>query len=185
MPHFSTDLPIDREAYGLPIKRTPTHGRMIAIVTSHDFVGCDTHFWGGHTVPCERPDCKACAAGMPFRWHSYLAALDQHNHLHMIFEATLQASLPFVEYRNAHHDLRGCAFEACRLNAKTNGRVIIRTKTAPIEHIRLPAPPDLIACLSIIWDLPREGVNVHQGIPQNEEAHARDDRNRFHFPMTG
>lgn len=185
MPRFSTDLPIEREGYGLPIRRTPTHGRLVGIVTSNVFVGTDTHWWKGHTVPCERPECDACSAGIPFRWHSYLAAVDQSNHHHFIFELTLQASLPFKEYQDAHKDLRGCAFEATRLHARPNGRVIIRTKPTAMEHIRLPAPPDLIQCLSIIWDLPREGVNVLEGIPQSEEAFVRANAYRFQSPMTG
>lgn len=185
MPNFSTDLPVDREGYGLPIRRTPTHGRLTAIVTSNQMVGCDTHFFRGHTIPCERPDCEACRVGIPFRWHTYIGCLEQSHHLHIIFEATLQASLPFVEYRQAHNDLRGCGFEATRLHAQPNGRVIIRTKPAPIEHIRLPGPPDLIACLSIIWNLPREGVNVSNGIPQSELDYAKAHADTFRFPQTG
>jgi hypothetical protein len=160
MPNFSNTPPVPTRGYGLPIRRTPTSGRLVAIVTSHDLVGCDTHFFGGHTVPCEKPDCEACTKGVPFRWHAYCGALDHETHLHFIFEMTGHAAEALVEYRDAHSGLRGCLFEAQRLNRRANGRVIIRTKPQPIEHIRLPQPPDLERCLSIIWDLPAPEVAI-------------------------
>lgn len=158
MPNWSHDPPERGEGPALPIQRTPSARPLVATITSPDMIGCDTHFYQGHTVPCEKPECEACGKGIPFRWHGYLAALNYDSHLHFIFEMTLQASRALVEYRDAHSTLRGCLFKAYRLHRRHNGRVIIQTKPAAIEHINLPKPPDLVSCMAIIWQLPRPEV---------------------------
>jgi len=58
----------------LPLVRTPANRSLKAVVTSDALIGTDTHFWGGHTVPCERPECDACNHGIAYRWHGYLSA---------------------------------------------------------------------------------------------------------------
>lgn len=160
MPQFTNDVPDDSTRIALPIRRTPSAGRLIATVTSLDLIGCDTHFYGGHTVPCEKPECEPCGKGVPFRWHCYMGALDYRTHLHFIFECTASAARSFIDYRNAHHELRGCLFDAQRLHSRPNGRVIIRTKPGDLEAIRLPSPPDLVACMAVIWQLPSPEVTM-------------------------
>ena len=156
-----TKLPPERgEGPALPIRRTPPQGSLIGVITSDEMIGTDTHFYGGHTVPCERPDCEACLKGVPFRWHGYVAAIDLKNHLHFIFEMTAAAAEPFKDYKLAHGSLRGCKFGAERLHRRPNGRVIIRTTPADLANVRLPKPPDLINCMSIIWQIPSPDVQL-------------------------
>jgi hypothetical protein len=157
---FSTDIPSDPRGKAFPLKRTPPGGKLIAAITSENLLGCDTHFYGGHTVPCERPECEPCGKGMPFRWHGYVAAIDAANMLHFIFEFTAQAADAFDVYRIAHGTLRGCRFLATRLNNKANGRVILTCSPVDQQKITLPEPPDIASCMSIIWNLPTDQVNT-------------------------
>lgn len=161
-PRWSTDVPTDPRGTAYPLKRTPPGGKLVAAVTSEDLLGCDTHFFGGHTVPCERPDCEACSKGMPFRWKGYLSALDNRTALHFIFEFTLQAAEPFKQYRLAHGSLRGCRFEATRLHNKVNGRVIISCRPVDMLKVTLPKTPDIAACMAIIWNLPAGQIETNR-----------------------
>lgn len=161
---WTTDVPTDPRGKAFPLRRAPPGGHLVAAITSEDLIGLDTHFFGGHTVPCERPDCKACSKAMPFRWHGYVAAIDATNNLHFIFEFTAQAADAFVQYRDAHGTLRGCRFEARRLNSKANGRVILSCRPVDQTKITLPNPPDIAACMSIIWNLPAGQVNTNKQI---------------------
>ena len=161
---WSTSIPQDPRGRAFPLRRTPSPGKLLAIATSEDLLGCDTHFYGGHTMPCERPECEACEKGMPFRWHAYLAAVEFANRFHFIFEFTAQAADAFDTYRKAHGTLRGCLFEARRLNGRPNGRVMIQCKPADQSKITLPDPPDVRACMSIIWNLPSDQVQTNRKI---------------------
>jgi len=154
MPIFTNQPPEDARGVGLPLRRCPTYKPLTAIVTSLDLTGCPTHYFGGRTVPCEEHDCQACLNGVPWRWHSYLSCWDQTNKIHFLFENTARATEPFVQYREAHGTLRGCAFKAQRMNSRPNARVYIETKPVDLEKITLPKPPDLLAVLSIIWNIP-------------------------------
>lgn len=154
MPTWTSAAPKDPRGPSFPILRTPTSRPLIAIVTSENLIGCYTHFYKGRTIPCSGDDCPAHQEGVPFRWHAYQSARQVSNHLHFIFECTAQASTPFTEYRDAHKTLRGCLFEAQRYNSKPNGRILIRTKPADLHGMTLPEAPDLVKCLSILWDLP-------------------------------
>lgn len=186
MPRFSSDPPVSPDGPALPIRRTPATGKIVAVVTSNDLIGCPTHYFGGHTVPCEAEDCKACAEGAPYRWHGYLTALDMTNRLHFLFEMTAQASDPLRNYREAHGALRGCLFQAIRLHRRPNGRVIIQCKPADLEHLHLPNAPDLKKVLAILWqlNLPRirdagtlkssPALAVHQAVKDKQQERRAD-----------
>ena len=162
MPNWTNRVPDDPRGQGLPLVRTPAGRSLRAIVTSTDLIGCETHFWGGHTIPCTAPECEACQAGIAYRWHAYLAAYNPHDQLHFIFECTAQAAKRFAEYRAEHNTLRGCDFEAYRWKHVRNGRVIIKCQPSAIQHAALPDPPDLTRVMAIIWRLPIPNV-VTQG----------------------
>ncbi|MEE9472471.1 MAG: hypothetical protein V3V82_00625 [Acidimicrobiia bacterium] len=174
MPIWSTDVPKPGRGPSFPLKRTPQGRGIIAIVTSDDLVGCDTHWWGGHTVPCEGEQCEAHKAGIPFRWHGYLSAVDTTSHLHFIFEMTAQAADTFKDFRKAHGSLRGCIFEAKRLKSAHNSRVCIRCKPADLREAHLPQPPDLPACMAIIWSVPHPDVAIAGTL--KDVPHIRLDR---------
>lgn len=160
MPNWSRDIPTNPNGVALPIRRTPTARALLAVCTSEDLLGCDTHFYGGHTVPCTRPNCKACNESHPFRWHAYLAALEQKSRLHFIFECTAQAAEAFTTWRTAHGTLRGCLFDARRWHSRPNGRVIIRTASIDLTNLSLPIAPDVRKCMAIVWQIPDRDAAV-------------------------
>lgn len=195
MPTFTNSPPPDPRGHSLPLMRTPTGRPIAAIVTSADLVGTPTHFWKGRTVPCDVEHCEPCENGMPWRWHGYLSAYQDANSLHFLFEFTARASEPFLKYRQAYGSLRGCHFQARRVNFAHNARVLIQTKPGDLTKIKLPQPPDLVRCLSVIWNIaepdlnvagllkgmPRIAVdadgNVHQRLP-DDEGNGRPDAPR-------
>lgn len=159
MPLFTNTPPKADGERALPLKRTPSVGRIRAVITSKDLVGTNTHFFGGHTVPCEAPDCQACQKGIPWRWHGYVSAIQATKRLHFIFEFTAQAADTFRDYYALHDTLRGCIFDAERMHNRPNGRVILQVKPGDLAELNLPTAPDLEACLRIIWHLPKKDVN--------------------------
>ena len=126
MPVWSNDIPEDPRGYALPLLRCPAAVDFESVVTSENLIGTNTHFWGGHTVPCTGHDCEPCQAGSEFRWHAYQSAYNPKDQLHFIFECTAHAAKPFGKYRKEHGTLRGCQFRAYRWKRRKNGRVIIR-----------------------------------------------------------
>jgi len=160
MPRWTTEPPADSHGKSLPLLRTPATTPLRAIITSSQLIGCDTHFFGGHTVPCERPNCKACLESIPYRWHAYLAAYMPLSGTHFIFECTAQAATPLFQYYCEHGTLRGCQIEAYRWHKRPNGRVIIRTATSATPMSVLPPAPDLAAIMAIIWSLPRQNITI-------------------------
>jgi hypothetical protein len=174
---------------GFALKRTPTDKPFRAIVTSTEFIGCDTHFWGGRTIPCEKPDCPACNAGMPYRWHAYLACILPQTHEHVIFECPQLAAKTFEEYTLAHGALRGCLFIATRPKKAANSKVCINAHPADLANLTLPQPPDLIKLMSIIWQMPTHGVRVEHdrdGAQKMTRRHtnSRAMRDQQNFPAT-
>ncbi len=155
MLNFDNAPPAPDTVRALPLKRTPAGGRLRAMITSNDLVGTNTHFFGGHTVPCEAPECEACKKGVPWRWHGYVSAVQSGSHLHFIFEFTAQAGDIFRNYFDLHQTLRGCIFDAERMHHRPNGRVILTLKQADLAELNIPEPPDLESCLRIIWHCPK------------------------------
>jgi len=177
MPNWSNEIPDDPRGHGLPLVRTPAARSLTAIVTSNDLIGCDTHFWGGHTVPCDKPTCEACNDGCRYDWHAYLTAYNPKDQLHFIFECTAQAAKSFTRYRDEHKLLRGCLFESYRWKHTRNGRVIIKCLPSGFVSAALPIAPDLANVMSIIWRLPRKNVfvaGVQRGFPR---VHADQEGN--------
>lgn len=166
MPSFSTAVPADPRGPAFQIQRTPPVKPGKGIVTSHDLVGCYTHFYRGRTIPCDRPTCQACNDGIPFRWHAYMTVYNPTNQDHFLFEVTAQAAERFTDYRDTYGHLRGCQFIATRVGNKTNGRVMINTQPADLATIVLPDPPNLLAVLAILWDLPLETLTTPTTNPE-------------------
>lgn len=164
MPNWSNTPPPQDKHMAFALVRTPPDRPLTAIVTSDDLIGCNTHYWGGRTVPCEAPDCRACAESMPFRWHAYMSIFDQKTRDHMLFECTARAALAFEQYRVAHGTLRGCHFLAVRPKRGRNSRVEIVTKPADLTKITLPQAPDLVRAMSVIWQIPHAALPKHTGL---------------------
>jgi len=173
MPDWTNTLPEDPRGPALPIRRTPARKPLRAIVTSKDLVGTFTHFWKGRTMPCEKPKCEPCDKGQPYRWHAYFSAWEPLTALHFLFECTAQAAEHFVQYRDAHGSLRGCLFQATRWRQAPNGRVLIQTKPDDMRDRRMPAGPDLIAVLSVLWNLPTTELKQDGREPEKQTSHVR------------
>jgi hypothetical protein len=162
MPNWTRSIPADLNAQSLPLIRTPAAKPLRAIITSHELIGCMTHFYGGHTVPCDTPDCKPCNEGIPTRWHGYVACYSFSSQLHFILELTAAGAMPLQAYFTEHHTLRGCSIEAYRWAKRPNGRVVIKTETAATPPSVLPQPPDIQKIMAMIWNLPNQNVTVTQ-----------------------
>jgi len=160
MPNWTNKIPVDPRGQGLPLQRCPAQTNLEAIVTCGNLIGCNTHFWGGHTVPHDDHDCEACERGSTYRWHAYLSCFDPKTNLHFIFECTAQAAHVFADFHKAHNSLRGCQFVAYRWKRARNGRVIIKTTPTAMNHAALPRSPDLTRVMAIIWRLPLPNVFV-------------------------
>ena len=169
MPTWSNQLPSKEKHMGFDIKRTPQNRPIQAIITCDDLLICDTHFWGGRTIPCERKheeldgtlsagDCGACRQSIPFRTHVYISAIDCKTRDHFIFECTAYAAKPLAEYRKATGTLRGCVLHARRPKGLPNSRVVIETNTANLSKMTLAKPPNLKLALTTIWRLPLDGM---------------------------
>jgi len=178
MPTWSTATPTSAKHMGFDLVRTPIDQPLRAIITAADFVGCDTHFWGGRTVPCERPDCPACGQGMPYRWHAYISCILSKTHDHVIFECTQLAAKSFEAYKIAHGTLRGCLFTASRPKKASNSKVCLCTHPADLTQLVLPDPPDLIKILSVIWQLPSAGVEIVTDLADHPKMTRRHTNSR-------
>jgi hypothetical protein len=164
MPVFN-DRPPRRDApKPLDLLRTPMHGGFKAICLSDNVLGCSTHFWGGRTVPCEDPNCPACDAGSPTRWHGYIAAWNPTTNYKFIFEFTDTAADVFLQYRSANGTLRGCKFDAHRSKPVPNGRVLINTSAIDQTKFPLPDEPNLTAILLNIWKLPGKAFESRHAV---------------------
>jgi hypothetical protein len=173
MPTFSSELPSEKKHMGFDIVRTPTSKAIQAIITCEELLVCDTHYWGGRTLPCERkqqlPDgtlaagsCPACNDAMPFRTHVYVSAIDTKTHEHFIFECTSHAAKPLADYHRATGTLRGCIFHSSRPKGCPNSKVIIETNTTNLARTQLPEPPNLVRALTVIWRIPQAGTKINR-----------------------
>ena len=171
MPNFSNKLPPEGRHQGYDLKRTPPTGSIAAIVTCDDMIVCDTHFYGGRTIPCERivnnegktsdeSPCPACIAKQGWRTHAYLSAFNAKTREHFIFECSANAAKAFEEYRDANPTLRGCAFNASRPKGTPNGKVVIVTNSVNMAKVNAPKAPDVPRALAVIWRLPATAINT-------------------------
>jgi len=183
MPTWRNTLPPAGRNTGFDLRRTPTSSTLTAIVTSDDLVICDTHFWRGRTIPCERlcneagktiddSPCPACREKIGFRTHAYVSAYDPKKSEHFIYECTAHAATAFADYRQAVATLRGCIFHALRPKGTPNGKVSIETATANLQKVKLPNPPSVQDALAIIWRLPATALGLQ---PEPLETHSRQN----------
>lgn len=171
MPTWSSELPPNQKHMGFDLIRTPQTAPIHAIITCDKMIVCDTHYWGGRTLPCERnaaqPEtsitathCPACNDSIPFRTHAYVSAMMAKTYQHFIFECTAHAAKALAEYYQANNTLRACIIHALRPKAQRNSPVVITTNTANLTKIKLPDPPDIIKALCTIWRVPLNGVTT-------------------------
>ena len=157
---FTSEPPSDPRGATLQLCRTPASKPLRAICTSDQIIGCPTHYWHGRTVPCFQPSCTPCLEGMPWRWHGWLGAYLTQAHQHVLFEMTAQATEAFKSYRRSNGSLRGALFEASRPSKQANGRLLVRLKAADLSGVSLPDAPNVMAVLSILWNISLEEMET-------------------------
>lgn len=168
MPIFTNAPPDEPSGRSLRLRRTPSAGKLTAIITCRQLVGCPTHFFQRRTVPCDGEGCEACRTGHSWRWHGYVTAVDCKTNEHFIFEMTAQAAEALTVYRERHGTLLGCLFEAARLGEHHNGRVMIRCKPTDLTSVKLPSAPDVIASLCHIWNVPTPEASIEGQLKQHD-----------------
>lgn len=161
MLNFTNDPPKDSRGTSLPLTRCPTIKSITGIILSNDLVGTATHYYRGRTLPCDNETCPACDEGSPWRWHAYFALYGVTCHRTVLFECTAKACEPIKLYRKAYGTIRGCLMTAKRANASANSRVLIQTDKADLQKFTLPDAPDVIAALSIIWNIPIPAIQLN------------------------
>jgi hypothetical protein len=164
MPNWDRTIPDDDRKCGYRLERTPPDGTFTAIVTCHELIGCYTHYWGGRTMPCERPDCPACNANSPTRWHAFLSVWNPSTHDHVIFQCTAKAAVAFEEYQSSHGTLLGCHFRAHRPKRRRNAQVVIDCRPADLTKLRLPAAPNIMQAMAVIWQIPGAALVADEAV---------------------
>jgi hypothetical protein len=170
---FSDHPPAADHGHGLPIRRTPAGRPLVGIITCDRLIGCNTHYFGGRTTPCTKPDCKACNAAIPWRWHGYITFLAQDDRQHCLFECTAQAAEELVIAQTTHGTLRWVKFEARRMSSKPNGRVLLRISPERNVAIPIPSEPNIPAVLAHLWGLPADAVEKG---PRRQHTNGDDTR---------
>ena len=178
MPTFRRNLPPEGTNTGFDLRRTPANGKILAVITCEGLIVCDTHYWHGRTVPCERivnaegrtiddSPCQACREKAAWRSHVYVSAFDHQKREHFLFECTAMAAKPLEEYQIGAGTLRGCAMHATRPRGLKNAKVAIQTNTSNVTRFPIPNPPDIAAALAVIWRLPRPAISAE---PERKHA---------------
>jgi len=154
VPQWSSSPPDRSGPRPLPIIRTPIAKPIVATILSDAMMGCPTHFWGGRTTPCEAPDCEACNAGSPTRWHGYLVIFSEQQRTSAILEIPDAAAEQLTLLAYSLPTLRGAKIKVTRSKATRNARVLIELQAPTIEQKNLPRAADLQTLLALIWKLP-------------------------------
>jgi hypothetical protein len=186
MPTFRQTLPPQGKHQGYDLRRTPANSPLQAIITCESLIVCDTHFWHGRTMPCERQVneegktvddsmCQACGQKQPFRTHAYVSAFNPKTHEHFLFECTGTAAKPLEEYQEANHTLRGCVLHASRPKGGPNSKVIIQTNCIDQRKNPLPNPPNIPMALAVIWRLPKTAIDLSLTEPGAPTVHTIPD----------
>lgn len=176
VPTFSNKLPALSKHQGFDLRRTPQSKTLHAICTCEELLVCDTHYWHGRTLPCERvtndegktvddSNCSACLSKQPWRTHAYVSAFDPRTHDHFIFECTAFAAKTLQDYYTSVGTLRGCILIANRPKCGPNSKVQIVTATANLQRQPIPSAPDIARALSVIWRLPRTAIDLLPDVP--------------------
>lgn len=154
MPAFSDRPPAETSGHNFDVVRCPIAGKLRAVITSESLIGCPTHFFRGHTVPCESPDCPACSEQLPWRWHGYVSVFTASTHLHQLLELTAAPAQILAAWFDLHKTLRGSEVVLNRTSPRPNGKVRLQVRAIDLSAVQLPPAPDLRRVLATLWNLP-------------------------------
>lgn len=159
MATWTNRRPPTSDAGPMQIVRVPPTAPVSGLISSTDLIGCHTHFYRNRTIPCEGNRCPACNDGYTARWHAWVGLYLRRRAQHVLFEVTAAGSEHLARYADHYGSLRGADLKATRPNGKPNGRVQIVLMPGDLNGIQLPDPPDVLAALSKIWNIPLPDLN--------------------------
>lgn len=138
LPH----LPLMAARPGRPIR---------GIITSTRLRGVYTHFLGSRTQPCMKLNCPGCEKKLPSRWEGYVSLWTAAPSKHIIARLTEAAANEIAENAPDYQNLRGLTINLERASTRANSRLLAKVEVLENNQVRLPAEPDLIAHLVLIW----------------------------------
>ena len=148
------DRPPEPAAFaGVRLIRVPAGRTIEGIITSPSLVGCNTHYYHRHTIPCEGPSCDACREGIPARWHGYVSLWQSASHTQHALELTALAATPIIAYQDRHGTLRGATLKATRTGNRPNSPVQTIISPTDVDLRKLPAAVKLRQFLAVLWSL--------------------------------
>lgn len=183
MPEFTNQPPARPRTHSMRLIRTQPGKPIAGYLTCTDMVGCETHFWGGRTVPCEGDACAACLQGIASRWHGYLSIWDPGAHGQLLVEVTEEAARQIQAYAKSNGSLRGAIIQLHRANYRRNSRLVADLKAADLSKVNLPPAPNIIAILETIWGLNKGSTRATQARNSTPTIEARDGVNQFTEPQ--
>lgn len=151
MVEFSPEPRSGSEAVTLRVVRVGSDRPIKGYVTSETWVGCETHFAGGRTVPCEQKQCEVCSSGTPPRWHAYLGLILHPSGEHVLLILPTSALPSLKQYRAEFQTIRGANLIAFRPSKRPNGRVITSLDHGGRASLNLPAGPPIESILLRMW----------------------------------
>jgi len=169
---FNDSAPDEAITPGMRLVRTPSKGKVDAIIVSAKAIGTWTHYWRKRTIPHDDSACEPCQNGNSPRWHAWVTIWLPRTKELCIFETTAQASRAFDKYYAAEGTLRGAKMFAWRPSESENGRVFLRLERWSNTTEDLPCDIDLAHQLRIIWGM---HANAKPLAPRNEEYEAFKD----------
>jgi hypothetical protein len=153
MPDWSHTPPPVPSDFQYRLIRIPAATKLRAIILATRLTGCRTHFFKGHTTPCEEGKCEACDAGLYWRWHAYIPCICAPGGEKIILELTAQAAEQLSPALAEYRTLRGIEFIAERPARRPNGRIRITCAPGLRPENSLPACPDVATTMLHIWGL--------------------------------
>jgi len=153
VPNWTNDPPATSSDFSFRLVRVPAFKTLRAIILCTHLTGCRTHFFKGHTIPCEEKGCEACDQGLYYRWHAYVPAVCQPGGEKIILELTAQAAEQLQPSLDEYRTLRGIEIVAERPAKRPNGRIRITCAPGLRPETSLPHCPNVILTMQHIWGL--------------------------------
>ena len=145
------EVPRDRGAVTLTIRRTPTSGVLGGIILSERILGGKTHYTGRRTASCNGAACKWCERGLANRYHAWLHILQPATNEQGILEMTRAPAEKLQLLQKTRRSLRGIFFKSWRESKKINGKVTVTLEEGKGTQLHLPPEIDLQPTLLRIW----------------------------------
>lgn len=160
--HWNHDPEPDSKTPKLKLLRCPQGSLPPFVILSPSQFGGDLHYYGGRSIACEGPSCPYCAVHSKRIWKGYLAVWDAKHRTTGILEFTKPCLETIRAYKAAHGTLRTHAIELHRAGRKINGPLSCVLSPTTWANADLPEPPDVVACLTKMWNQRPETILAPQ-----------------------